>query len=224
MKNQKKSTKPAKKSMTAKFADAILGASVKRAKKAAGVETPTKEETPIAETPTSVETPTESTKEISEDASIVVDAAEDAQVGSTPSGTPSIPMAPNVSDTSSQQETHMTLTFKSISKNGKEVTLSGALHSVKVNVADFEGDYKTVSFSIPDGVLKPEVVKAPKAPKAPKVQLTAEEKAAQAAERKAARAAKPKPTLAELAARARERAAKLEAKAAAEATASTASM
>jgi hypothetical protein len=105
----------------------------------------------------------------------------------------------------------MILTYKSSSKNGKQAYYSGAALVQRFVVKGFKGGVAPASFEVVDGVFEEPKVKAEK------VKLSAEEKKAAAAERKAARAAKPKPTLAELAQRAQDRANKLAAKAAAEA-------
>jgi hypothetical protein len=103
-----------------------------------------------------------------------------------------------------QQEKHMILTYKSSSKNGKQAYYSGAALVQRFVVKGFKGGVAPASFEVVDGVFEEPKVKAEK------VKLTAEE-------RKAAKAAKPKPTLAELAQRAQDRANKLAAKAAEEA-------
>jgi hypothetical protein len=103
-----------------------------------------------------------------------------------------------------QQEKYMILTYKSSSKNGKQAYYSGASLVQRFVVKGFKGGTAPASFEVVDGVFEEPKVKAEK------VKLTAEE-------RKAAKAAKPKPTLAELAQRAQDRANKLAAKAAEEA-------
>ena len=97
----------------------------------------------------------------------------------------------------------MTLTFKSLSKNGKNAFYSGAANVLRFPIAAFVNKQHPTTIEIvgEGGDLAPA--------KQPKAQMTAEE-------RKAARAARPKPTIAEQAKRAQERADKLAAKAAAE--------
>ncbi len=95
----------------------------------------------------------------------------------------------------SAQEHVMTLTFKSLSKNGKRALYSGLRTSVAINLTNFEG--------APDEVL--DIVGNFRGPRAKKAKLSKEE-----------RAALPKPTLAERVARANARAAKLSAKLAAQ--------
>ena len=102
-----------------------------------------------------------------------------------------------------QQEHTMTLTFKSLSKNGRAAIYAFGRNSVRFALGSF-ADKKypnAIEASPSEGASFVE-------PAAPKVKLTAEE-------RKAQRAAKPKPTLAERAAAAQKRAEKLAAQAAA---------
>lgn len=96
----------------------------------------------------------------------------------------------------------MTLTFKNLNKNGKDAIYTGAVRPIRFSLSLF-GDGQPPATIEVDANLIPAKVKAQR------VKLTPEE-------RKAARAAKPKPTLAELAARAQKRADELAAKAASE--------
>lgn len=101
--------------------------------------------------------------------------------------------------TSTEQKT-MTLTLKSISKNGKAALYTGARFPIRISLSVFPDKKAPESFEVADGTFQP----AP----APRVKMTAEE-------RKAARANAPKPTLAEKAAKAKARADKLAAELAA---------
>jgi hypothetical protein len=100
-----------------------------------------------------------------------------------------------------QQEQNMTLTLKSLSKNGKRAIYDGAAISIHLPVGAFDG-YPPATL---DGPFKAKAVKQAK----PK--LTKEERAA-------LRASKPKPTEAERIARAEANLAKRKAKLAAVAT------
>lgn len=101
-------------------------------------------------------------------------------------------------ETKVNQEQTMTLTFKSLSKNGRNAFYSGAAVAIRIPLTAFPNKTAPQSIEVADGAFAPA--------KQPKPKMTAEE-------RKAARAAKPKPTLAEQAERARIRAEKLAAKA-----------
>jgi len=94
----------------------------------------------------------------------------------------------------------MNLSFKSLSKNGKNAFYSGAAVAIRIPLSAFPDKQAPASIEVADGAFAPA--------KEPKVKMTAEE-------RKTARANKPKPTLAELAKRAQDRADKLAAKLAA---------
>ncbi|MES2360010.1 MAG: hypothetical protein V4529_16845, partial [Gemmatimonadota bacterium] len=83
------------------------------------------------------------------------------------------------------KEKQMTITLKTLSKNGKQAYYSGAAQILRFPLGVFPGKVAPASFTVTDDLFAPASVKEAK----PK--LTAEE-------RKAARAAKPKPTLAEL--------------------------
>lgn len=76
----------------------------------------------------------------------------------------------------------MTLTFKNISKNGRNAFYTGTATPIRIPLSAFPGKQAPPSFEVSDGVFAPA--------KEAKVKMTAEE-------RKAANAAKPKPTLAE---------------------------
>lgn len=102
----------------------------------------------------------------------------------------------------------MTLTLKGTSKNGKQAIYTGAAQSVRFSVGTFADGNAPQTIEVPDGVFAE--------PKQPKQQLSAEEKAAQAAARKAERANRPKPTLAEKIAQREAALEKLRQKAAAE--------
>ncbi len=104
---------------------------------------------------------------------------------------------PQAADSVSQEQKVMTLTLKTLSRNGKRAIYTGAVQSINFTLGLFPGKTAPTSIEIPDGVFVPA--------KAPKVKMTAEE-------RKAANALKPKATLAEKAAAAQKRADALKAK------------
>lgn len=114
----------------------------------------------------------------------------------TSQGTP--PLA--APETTSTRSRPMILQFKSLSRNGKNAFYTGAAVAIRVPLSAFPNKTQPDQIEVADGVFAPA--------KAAKVKMTAEE-------RKAARAAKPKPTLAEKAAKAKERADKLAAELAA---------
>lgn len=113
---------------------------------------------------------------------------------------PQAPVEARVEQTSTptQRTSAMTLTYKGLSKNGKQAIYTGAAQSVRFTVATFVGGKAPETITLPEGLFA--------APKAKKQPLTAEEKAAKAAERKAAR---KQLTAAERVARAEARLAKL---------------
>lgn len=76
----------------------------------------------------------------------------------------------------------MTLTFKNLSKNGKNAFYAGAAVALRIPLSAFPDKQHPATIEVIDGAFAPA--------KAAKVKMTA-------AERKAANAAKPKPTLAE---------------------------
>lgn len=94
----------------------------------------------------------------------------------------------------------MTLTFKNLSRNGKNAFYAGAAVAIRIPLSAFPNKQHAPTIEVADGALAPA--------KPARVKMTAEE-------RKAARANKPKPTLAEKAAKAKERADKLAAELAA---------
>lgn len=96
----------------------------------------------------------------------------------------------------------MILTLKSLNKKGTRAIYAGAAVTIQVGLTAFPNKTAPQSIEVADGVFAVKVAKEAKS------KLTPEE-------RKTLRASKPKPTLAELAARAQERANKLAAKAAA---------
>lgn len=79
-------------------------------------------------------------------------------------------------------EKTMTLTFKNLSKNGKNAFYTGAAVALRVPLSAFPNKTAPASIEVADGVFAPA--------KQPKSKMTAEE-------RKAQRASTPKPTLAE---------------------------
>lgn len=91
----------------------------------------------------------------------------------------------------------MTLTFKSLSKNGKAAMYSGAVTPIRLSLAAFPDKQYPQEIVIADGVFA--------GPKVAKVKLTKEERAAQ-------RAAAPRPTEAERIAQAEARLEKRKAK------------
>jgi hypothetical protein len=91
----------------------------------------------------------------------------------------------------------MTLTFKSLSRNGKNAFYSGAATTLRFALSVFPNKSYPQTITVPDDTFA--------SPRAVKVKTTV-------AERKAARAALPKPTLAERAAKAQKRADELKAK------------
>lgn len=93
----------------------------------------------------------------------------------------------------------MTLTFKALSKNGKDAFYSGAARLLRFRLTDFVGGTAPSSIEVGDSFVPG---------KAPKVRMTKEERAAE-------RANKPKPTEAERIARAEAQLAKRKAKLAA---------
>ena len=119
------------------------------------------------------------------------------ELGTTADAPQAVPQA--AEDNPVQQEKMMTLTLKTLSKNGKQAYYSGAAQIVRFVVANFVNKVAPATIEIPEGVFVTAAAKP-----APKAKLTKEE-----------RAALPKPTLAEKAAKARERADKLAAAAAA---------
>lgn len=92
--------------------------------------------------------------------------------------------APVATPAPTQENTHMMLTLKGLSKNGKRAIYGGAAQSFHVPVGAFVNRTPPHAFQVEDGVF------AAKVERAAKPKLSAEE-------RKALRAAKPKPTLAE---------------------------
>jgi hypothetical protein len=98
--------------------------------------------------------------------------------------------------TPQQQEKMMTLTLKTLNKKGNQAYYSGAAQVVRFAIGLFPGKQAPASIEVPEGTFVGPKVSTPK------VKMTPEE-------RKAAAAARPKPTLAERAAKAKERADKL---------------
>ena len=94
----------------------------------------------------------------------------------------------------------MKLTFKGYSRNSKNAFYSGAAVAIRIPLSAFPEKQAPQEFEVADGVFAPAKVKAVREPKR---KLTAEE-----------RAALPKPTLAEKARKAQERADRLAKKAA----------
>lgn len=121
-------------------------------------------------------------KEKSQEPQKVVDTPAAVEVDSSKSEPEAITQPVN-----SVQEQNMTLTFKSISKNGRSAIYGFGRNSVRFALTAFTDKTHpaTISVSPSDGSFVE--------PATPKAQMTAEEKAAA----KAARAALPKPTLAE---------------------------
>ena len=101
----------------------------------------------------------------------------------------------------------MILTLKGLSKNGKNAFYAGAANVLRIALASFPDKTAPEMFEVADGVFAPA-----KAPRTPRAKMTEAEKEAAKQARKNA----PKPTLAERAAKAKERADKLAAQAAAE--------
>lgn len=95
----------------------------------------------------------------------------------------------------------MTLTLKGLSKNGRAAFYVGAITTLRISIAAFPGKTAPQIIEVADGAFAPA--------KPPRVRMTKEE-------RKAFNANRPKPTLAEKAAKAREKADALAAALAAE--------
>lgn len=133
-------------------------------------------------------------EEVSDPMQKVVDSPPQDVVSLQQSSEPAVPQAP-------VQEKQMTITLKTLSKNGKQAYYGGAAQILRFPLGAFPDKTAPTSFEVADGVFA--------AAKTPKAAQTVEEKAAA----KAARAALPKPTIAERAAAARKRADALEAKA-----------
>ena len=87
----------------------------------------------------------------------------------------------------------MTLTYKNLSKNGKNAFYAGAAVALRIPLTAFVDKVAPQTIEVAGGVFAPA--------KQPKAKLTKEERAAQAAQKKAERANQPKPTLAEKIAR-----------------------
>lgn len=128
-----------------------------------------------------------------------VDAARGVVVGSSQSHGAA-------TETQVTRSSQMTLTLKSLSKNGKNAYYTGAAVTVRLALATF------INKTAPQSIEVEGDFAEPKAPRVPRAKMTEAEKEAAKQARKNA----PKPTLAERAAKAKERADKLAAQAAAE--------
>ncbi len=99
--------------------------------------------------------------------------------------------------TTSMEHTTMTLTFRSLSKNGRAAIYSGAIQPLRFSLSVFPNKAYPETIEMLDGILVPG--------RTPKAKLTPEQKEAAKAAAKLAKANKPKPTLAEKAAQAQRR-------------------
>lgn len=127
------------------------------------------------------------------DHEIVVDSAPQHDVDLSQSPIPANDSPGSAEDgTSHAGEKMMTITLKTLSKNGKQAYYSGAAQILRFPLGAFPNKTAPQTLEVPEGTFA-----GAKEPKTPKAQMTPEQKAAE----KAARAAAPKPTLAERIAR-----------------------